>query len=553
MTRVELFERIHTDRRAVGDGAIGGARRRHWALKALGATALLAALMATAWGSYVADGGLTSDDWGNAESQRHRGYLAAAADAHDVMGSKPLLALLLPLPRTLFGSDVGPQLALGLALGVVMAGTFYLALRHLTLQAHEAGVIAALLVLFPWSDSMRLWVTGSLNQVSVTMYLLGLVLALRGLAAGGLRSLALHGAAASLYAAAILAYDAVAVLALLSGGIYLLFAPRRRALSRWAVDIVAVGAAIAHTAMTTAKTIHPLSAQLENAVDMARGAPALVMDALVPAEVPQRFIAIGLAGMLAAAAVVAWRRRSAVDLRRWLSVAAISGVAIAAGYVTFVPAAYWTPQHPNLENRVNLVAALGIVVLVYALLRIAAALVLRPPAADRRAIALATLMAVAVGAGYWPKIQEDKRLWAQSAAEQRAVLAAIQRAVPDPRPNDRMFVFGWRAQVASRLPVFYDSWDLWTAVKLTYGDASLSAYPVLAGARLDCRERALLPGRLPSPGPDPWLSPVDNGEPIASPYGQLWFVDPHRAAARRIDDRDDCRAALRDFAPGPHQ
>jgi hypothetical protein len=531
------------------------ATRRGYA--ALVAIALLAVLMATAWGSYVVDGGLTSDDWAYAAFEHQYGYLEATAVAHNIMGSKPLLALLLPLPPALFGAHVGPQIALGLALGVLLAGAFYLALRHLTFRAYEAGLIAALLVLFPWSDSMRLWLTGSLNQVSVTLYLLGLVLALRGLATRGNRGYLLHLAAVSLYAAAILAYDAVAVLALITGAIYLLFAARRRALARWAVDIIVVAAADAYDLHGKTKTFNPLHvtslhAQLDNAAGMASGAATLVLDAIVPVKVSHRLIAIGLVVMLAAAAIIA-RRRSAVELRRWLAVAAIATVGIAACYATFVPAALYGPRQPNLYNRVNLVAALGIVVLVYALLRIAAALVLYASSDGRRPVALATVAAVAVGAGYWPRIQEDKRLWAQAAAEQRTVLAAIQRAVPNPQPHDRLFVFGARAQVASRLPVFFDSWDLWLAVERSYGDATLSAYPVFTGAYLYCDDQVLWPIRLPTPSPNSWTPPSGEGQTVESAYGHFWFVDAKHATARRIDDPNTCRAALKTFTPGPYQ
>ncbi|MBO0870262.1 MAG: hypothetical protein J2P15_17035, partial [Micromonosporaceae bacterium] len=242
-----------------------------------------------------------------------------------------------------------------------------------------------------------------------------------------------------------------------------------------------------------------------------------------------------------------------VDLRRWLAIAAIATVGIAACYATYLPTNFYVPQKPNLGNRVNVVAALGIVVLVYALLRIAAALVLYALPGGWRPVALATVAAVAVGAGYLPRIEEDHRLWAQAAAEQRAVLATIRRAVPDPRPYDRLFVFGSRAQVASWLPVFFDSWDLWTAVQLTYDNAKLSAYPVFTGAYLYCGDRALWPIRLPTPSPDPWTLPFGVGQSVESAYGHFWFVDVPHAIALRIGDRKTCRAALKTFTPGPYQ
>jgi hypothetical protein len=333
-----------------GTGTQGWARRP--VVEAALVALFLAGVMAAAFGSHVTDGGFYSDDWPLAASEREHGYLGSVRETSEVYGSRPLLAVLATLPPQLFGADPRPQLVLALALGVVTAIAFYAVLRALGLAIVEAAAIAGLLVLFPWSDSTRLWISGSLLQASVIFYLLGVLAARHGLRASGRAAVAWHAGAATLYVASVLTYEAGGALALVTGAVYLRYVPFRPAVARWAVDVAAVGAAISYSAITTTKGTEPLSAQLENAVDMAHGAAALAANALFPVDVPHEIVALVVLAVVAAAAWVVARNGDS-DLRRWLMVGGTAAVATGAGYAMFVPAAYWTPQQPGLENRVT--------------------------------------------------------------------------------------------------------------------------------------------------------------------------------------------------------
>jgi hypothetical protein len=92
---------------------------------------------------------------------------------------------------------------------------------------------------------VRLWPTASINDLAVIFYLLGAIVALRALTAGGYRAMVGHGAADLLFVASVLTYEAVTVVALLTGALYFLRTSGRRALAYWAVDVgVLVGGLI---------------------------------------------------------------------------------------------------------------------------------------------------------------------------------------------------------------------------------------------------------------------------------------------------------------------
>jgi hypothetical protein len=71
--------------------------------------------------------------------------------------------------------------------------------------------MASLVLLFPWSDSNRLWAMASYNQLAVVFWLLGLLLALRGFRSTGRAAVLLHAGALLLYAAGIAVYELVPV------------------------------------------------------------------------------------------------------------------------------------------------------------------------------------------------------------------------------------------------------------------------------------------------------------------------------------------------------
>src|SRR4051794_20623524 len=211
------------------------------------AVALLA-LAGAVFGSHIVDGGFYWDDWQLAA--RARFPPLSSPDYHGVLdltllGYRPVLALLLPAVHAVLGFHMWLHLALALLLAVATALCFHTLLREVGLPPLHAAAIAALSMVFPWSDSMRLWSTAAVNTVGVCLYLLGTVAALRGLRARGRRAAVLGATGAVLYALSILTYEVAAATALLSILLYARVVPWWRAWRRWAVDVVAVGTSLA--------------------------------------------------------------------------------------------------------------------------------------------------------------------------------------------------------------------------------------------------------------------------------------------------------------------
>jgi hypothetical protein len=438
---------------------------------------------------------------------------------------------------------------------VLTSACFYLLLRTLGLERRHAGPIAALSLLFPWADSTRLWATASINNVAVILYLLGVVTALRGLDHSGRRSVLMHAGAVALYVLSVLTYELAAVAALASVFLYRYRSSWRRALTRWAADVLAIGAALAYTAATTVKHVAPLDDQVFNAAKMARGAASLLAAAFVPVGDPPRLV-VGLALLMlaATAALVVWHGDgedpAVAELRRWLVLAAAAVGGTAAAYAMLVPAASFTPLLPGLENRINLLAAPAIVTLVYALVMIAALLAFRRVRPWRRwSLYAATAATVLLAVGYAVKLADDEDAWERAAKDQQRALVTMREAVPSPPVGGTIYTFGQPGEAAPRVPVFYATWDLTSAARLRWRDFALEAYPAFKGARFACLRHRVLPRRLPTPYGD--LDPRDNSADRTVPYGKALFMDVRTRSHEVIDDRSECLLAIRRFRPGP--
>src|SRR3954471_86727 len=136
--------------------ALRAATRAEVAFVAVG-LALLAALV---YGDHVVRGGFMWDDWENAGTTRYR-YEPGFLGPLDLRQAayRPVLQLLIPLPHLLFGTHAAPHLALPLLRAVCACAAFHALLRGLGVPRAYATAAAALALVFPWSDSTRLWAT----------------------------------------------------------------------------------------------------------------------------------------------------------------------------------------------------------------------------------------------------------------------------------------------------------------------------------------------------------------------------------------------------------
>jgi hypothetical protein len=416
---------------------------------------LLAALV---YGDHVLRGGLLWDDWENAATTHYR-YEDGFLGPFDLRlaAYRPLLALLLPLPHLVFGSAAPLHLALALALAVAAATAFYALLRELGARREFALAAAALALVFPWSDSTRLWATASLNLVAPVLFFVAATLALR-------RPAERVWLTAGLLVAAVFTYEAVAGLVLLLPALYTRRMPRAVVLRRWRVEAAAAGVAAVLVAALTTK---PEGGGLGHLMAMAGGGVALLGHALAP---------LGWVAAVALASAVAVTAQ-----RASLRPIALSLAALVLAWAPFVPGEdKYVPTAPGIYDRVNIVAGFAIAALVCSLAGLA------------RARVIQVAVVVAVGAGWMLQGRAHVADYERAAGERAAELAAIERAVPHPPEGARVVAVGGPRWAAPGVPVFGNSWDLGGALKVAYGDATIDGKPAAPGSPVSCEPHLLV-------------------------------------------------------------
>jgi hypothetical protein len=514
---------------------------------------LLLALGAATFGSHIRDGGFHYDDWANYAYSRYspNGGLFGAFDVwFDLAGYRPGTALYVPLTHFVLDLHMGWHLAWAVALAAAMSACAYHALRILRVERLHAGVIAVLVLVFPYSDATRLWAVAGLTSFAVTLYLLGVICALQAFGSRGRRAMALHAGALALFLASVLTYELLAAPVALSILLYLVRVPWRTAIRPWLAHVGAVGLVLLFvSSRTNLHEVQSFQDQIEHARQIFDQSLTLLSQAVVPFGLPGRTAVLGLLAGIAACALLVCRLLPAAEeargeLRRWLLVAAGGVVAIAAGYALFVPAdPYFSPGQLGIGNRVNGFAALGYVTTVYAMAMTAGWLVFRGlPRTRTWAAVLATTASVFIAVGYVDKVDRDKANWDRAFALEQDLLNTISSKVAEPPPGSMIYLFGHPAFYAPGVPVFAAQWDLDGAVKVHYRDPSLRGLPILAGMRLLCLRDGVT-------AQDQTVG--YRGAKASVPYGRAFAVDAASRTALALDSRSACRAAERRFKPGP--
>jgi hypothetical protein len=511
----------------------------------LAVAALLLAIGVAAFGWYVLHGGFYGDDWGNAAEYRFSSpprYWDAVKEMRSLLGGRPILALLLPLPHAVLCVHPRLHLALGVVLAVATSVSFYVVLRLLRLRRVDAFAMSVLGLLFPWADAIELWPTASINTVAVIFFFAGFAVALVGLRRPGWRGTATHAAAACLYLASVLTYEVAGAVAVLAGAFYLRRASRPTALRRWAADVVVVIAGLAYSLHATIPVRHvgTLHDRLTDVGVTTREAGRLLAWSLVPAGgsagIPHRIVLVLAVALLIALLVRAMRgNRDRPVLWAW--VGAQFGVAITCAYFMLLGSGLH-PLDLATGTRGNALARFAYAGLVYAVVAAAAALALPTRRRAARVLTLAVVGAIAIG--YSARLASDESAWAKAARLQHPVTAAIDRGFPALERGTTLLTFGAPAEVAPGAPIFVATWDLSGALSVRRNDDSLHAYPVYESVELHCgasRVVVRLPGSRGTAAP---------------PYGPLFFLDVPTGRKARITGRAGCLAALRRFRLGPY-
>lgn len=523
--------------------------------------AILTALGGAVFAPHVLNGGFIMDDWSNSAKSRYQASCCGIGvsslesgfpgDFKSYLNDGPAgyhlgLTVIAPLAHYFLGIHTGWHLALAVILAALMSTAFYAVMRALGLARVHAGLIAALALLFPFSDSTRLWAMASYNQLAGALVLGGLLVALYGMEKRGSRGALMHALALVLYAAGILVYELVAGWVLAAGFLYLWRAPRRPTLIRWGADIVLVAATLWFVKENTiARAVLPFERQLDHARFIADSYWTLLGKAVVPFGSPSAALvvlpmALVLLGAVVTLGMLPRDHRLVPGLSRWLKVSAVAMVGIVFGYALIVPADYGGPLDLGIENRLNMLAGLATVALVYAVAMLAWLLVARwvrwRPAAAVLGVAAAAFLA----AGYIDRLRENSARYDRSSEMQLQVLRDLRGAFPEPPEGSFIYTFGHQTFVAPGIPVFGWVWDLNPAIKLTYRDSSLGGHPVLAETRFQCARKRMWP-----------LNPGGFFELYGVPYGRVYFVDVRSGQVARIRNRRACLRERERFTPTP--
>jgi hypothetical protein len=215
----------------------------------------------------------------------------------------------------------------------------------------------------------------------------------------------------------------------------------------------------------------------------------------------------------------------------------------------FIPAnPYYSPGELGVGNRVNALAAVGIVTTVLAVGMVLGSVawllvgrVAHLGIAAGRTLATSAGLAVAfaLGVGYAHEVKHDVYTWDLASHWQFAVVGSLRSRIPDPPAGSTIYAFGYPAYTAPGVPVFAASWDLNGAVKLLYRTGKISSYPAIAGVRMVCGATLIYP------------QGAGYTSRFGSAYGRAYLIDVSTGLIARPQTQAQCRREASHFAPGP--
>lgn len=158
------------------------------------------------------------------------------------------------------------------------------------------------------------------------------------------------------------------------------------------------------------------------------------------------------------------------------------------------------------------------------------------------ASSVATLLVLAIGAGWVLRTVNDERDLARAADRRAQIVETVSRLVPTPDPTSFIYAFG-EPHLVGAWPVFPTSWDLRAALRLRYEDPSLDGRTVRSNVVWVCGYQRMAPVRVRRTLGKLKLSHYT----YAVPYRSAVFVDVPGKRAQHIDSRGECRVASQRF------
>lgn len=487
---------------------------------------------------YALKAGWYYDDWSLYSSFRDAGGSWSTrfnACASLIPGGRKLTCLYHVTEYQLLGDHRTAYHLVAIAFLVAMAGLAYAILRRCRIPWVWAALISALLIVFPASDSTRLWPTGAIGLYVMVLELAGVRLVLSALGRPSRpRRFTLHAAGTLLFLMAMLSYEIAVPLVALNGIVYWAAFRNRAALWRGAVDLALAGGFVLYrlalappdpnAGFTVHRTVHGDLTRARTLVESAWGTWHATF-------MPGMLGVIGIIAVLAGASVLSLRE---VEMRRrcWPWFGLLAGSLAVAGVSTF---AFLTandlyfPQVSSVFNRVTLPASIAYVCLFVALLGLGYEIVRRfvpVQLAATLAVALVALVSV------WHQLRistDHKRSWEASWSEQKTALAGYAVAMRGIPHHSRIIGMGAPIWEPGFIPVFAAPWDLAGAIDYTTAIDPPVASPLVP--TMVCGERGMvLSGTLFTP----YLVP---GQP-------LYFLNSTRRAAIRVRSQVACEDAI---------
>jgi hypothetical protein len=535
------------------------ARERPSRLEVLGFAAIVSVLTLALLWDHLHRAGWYADDyfyrqyWTGFDGRSLWGHVQAMTRL-DLLKGRPGLAAYMSFTQAVLGDRPRVHLAWAAVLAVPFSTSLYLLLRVLRFRPLEAGVIGLLLLVFPGSDSTRIWAIISDAQLAMSLVLLGVTFSVVSMSAEGRRRVVLRVAGVLLTAAGVLIYEITWAPLALAFLLYRTRVPWRVALRQGLVDWVVL--ALIYLLVLRHGFFQPQSfdTSKDHAWEIFKQSLTFFAQHVLPFG--STAVALVLVGaVLAASALTAWRLPAGHPTRavllRWLTVAGGSTLVTAAAYAMYTTASpLYVPLAPGYMNRTNAFAAVPLIVVAFAtvaLLTALASLALRavPSLPVRRdptiaAAGAAVLAALVFGIDYTKGITHDLKLWDSAYARAHHELYAFKTQVPSFASRPFVVFYGQPLEELPGIPVWEFNYDLNGAMQLMYGDdRSIRARPAFPGAKITCNKQDIgWEGIYARPG--------DGG-----PYGHVYFYDAVRDRVLIPRNRRQCRAANRQLVPGP--
>jgi hypothetical protein len=521
---------------------------------AVWAVAVYVILAVVVFASLIAGAGILHDDWSFAEVfwgfSQDRSVLSVGWHAIDTNGGdRPVGFFILGVLYRVLGLHQSAYIVVLGLVTLVVALLLFAILRQLRMPTVPAIGIGALSMLIPVSDAVRFWPAAASANISLAFLLGGVSIALWGIGHRRSRAYVSHAVALCLYAASCLVYEAplallpflcLAYLARAGWPAWRTIAPR--AVADWALTLALIVYIHAHTLKSSegsadvphrVATIVGEAIQIFASLGTSVGAP---VGSVRVSSIVSRGALLASAAIVVAGVIVL-RKTPSRDLRRylsrWLLTAGAGVFVIALGHATLIVVTGYVPLGVGIDNRVNVVAAVGYIVATVGLGMVLAGVVLRGRITPQLAGVWAAVLCAGLGGVYLQRLRDHKSDYVQAHTLQQATLERFAE-IRKPPPDTRIFSLHTPAESAPGVPVWNATWSLTGALRIMWHDASIRAAPQGTMTDLQCRDDGVQPvGALYD---STWLTRYGRAMLIDGATGDVaWPADP--AACSRLRER----------------